>query len=74
VNARCTDRRDLGKRGARLRGYNRSMATKRKARKPAKPRVSETALETAEIVALLRELREKMALLEEAPDTHECRA
>jgi hypothetical protein len=41
------------------------MGTKRKARKPAKPRVSETACETAEIVALLRELREKMGLVVE---------
>jgi hypothetical protein len=41
------------------------MGTKRKARKPAKPRVSETACETAEIVALLRDLREKMGLIEE---------
>jgi hypothetical protein len=41
------------------------MGTKRKARKSAKPRVSETACETAEIVALLRDLREKMGLLEE---------
>jgi hypothetical protein len=41
------------------------MGTKREARKPAKPRVSETACETAEIVALLRDLREKMGLVEE---------
>jgi hypothetical protein len=41
------------------------MGTKRKAREPAKPRVSETACETAEIVALLRDLREKMGLVEE---------
>jgi hypothetical protein len=41
------------------------MGTKRKARKPAKQPVSETVRETAEIVALLRDLREKMALVEE---------
>jgi hypothetical protein len=41
------------------------MGTKRKARKPAKPRVSERACKTAEIVALLRDLREKMGLVEE---------
>jgi hypothetical protein len=41
------------------------MATKRKARKPAKQRVSETEREIAEIVALLRDLREKMGLVEE---------
>jgi hypothetical protein len=41
------------------------MGIKRKARKPAKPRVSDTASEIAEIVALLRDLREKMALVEE---------
>ena len=34
-------------------GYNRPMGTKRKARKPAIPRVSKTARETSEIVALL---------------------
>jgi hypothetical protein len=50
------------------------MATKRKARKPAKRRVNETACETAEIVALLRELREKMASLEELePDNRTVR-
>jgi hypothetical protein len=41
------------------------MGTKRKAPKPAKPRVSETARETAEIVVLLRQLREKMGVVEE---------
>jgi hypothetical protein len=41
------------------------MGTKRKARKPAKPRVSKTARDTAEIVALLRQLREKMGIVEE---------
>jgi hypothetical protein len=41
------------------------MGTKRKARKPTTPRVSKTARGTREIVALLRQLREKMGLLEE---------
>ncbi len=40
------------------------MGTKRKARKPATPRISKTSRETAEIVALLRELREKIGLVE----------
>jgi len=43
-------------------GYNRPMGTKRKARKLVIPRVSKTARESSEIVALLRELREKMGL------------
>jgi hypothetical protein len=41
------------------------MGTKRKARKPAIQRVSKTARETGEVVALLRELREKMGIVEE---------
>jgi hypothetical protein len=41
------------------------MGTKRKARKPAAARVSKTARETGEVVTLLRELREKMGIVEE---------
>jgi hypothetical protein len=41
------------------------MGTKRKARKPATPSVNRTALETAEVVAVLRQLREKMGVVEE---------
>ncbi len=41
------------------------MGIKRKARKPATPRISKTARETMKTVAMLRQLREKMALVEE---------
>jgi hypothetical protein len=41
------------------------MGTKRKARKPDIARVGKTARETGEIVALLRELRESMRIVEE---------
>ncbi len=41
------------------------MGIKRKAPKRATPRVSKTARETSEVVGLLRQLREKMALVEE---------
>jgi hypothetical protein len=41
------------------------MGTERKARKPATPRMSKTARETGEIVALFREFREKMGIVEE---------
>jgi len=47
------------------------MGAKRKARKPATPRVSKTARETSEIVALLRELREKMEIVEELEPDNE---
>jgi hypothetical protein len=59
------ERRGLSRCAPPGRIQSANMGTKRKARKPAKPRVSDTACETAEIVALLRELREKMGLVEE---------
>ena len=50
------------------------MTARHRLERPRQPRVSKTARETAEIVALLRQLREKMGLVEELSRTTGCYA